>query len=321
MRAIFLTTLLCLAPVAALADDSSAALAAGGLVLTKQADIRMASEDLFISPKQVRVRYAFVNDGKSDVDTIVAFPLPDIDVERFYFEPLGTTLQATPNFMGFALTVDGKPVKPQVEERAFYKGRDVGAIAKKAGLPLNLVGTDMADRLEHLPKPARDMLMKEGLMDADEPTVHWTTSTKFWWHQTFPAGKTVVVEHRYQPVTGQSFFGDSDLVDKQDGTTNVRDYCIDAGTAAAIRARTAKLDEHGQNGKYLQAYRTDFVLKTANNWKGPIGKFRLTVDKLKPSNVLSLCWDGELKKTGATTFEAARDNLAPARDISLLVLE
>ena len=52
-------------PVEAFADDSSAALAAGGLVFTKQADIRMASEDLFISPRQVKVRYEFVNDGKT----------------------------------------------------------------------------------------------------------------------------------------------------------------------------------------------------------------------------------------------------------------
>jgi hypothetical protein len=37
--------------------------------------------------------------------------------------------------------------------------------------------------------------------------------------------------------------------------------------------------------------------------------------------VLSLCWGGDLKKTGATTFEAARENFAPARDIKLLVLQ
>ena len=47
---------------AALADDSSAQLGAGGIVLTKNADIRMASEDLYISPKRVKVHYTFVND-------------------------------------------------------------------------------------------------------------------------------------------------------------------------------------------------------------------------------------------------------------------
>jgi hypothetical protein len=71
----------------------------------------------------------------------------------------------------------------------------------------------------------------------------------------------------------------------------------------------------------LIAYQTDYILKTANNWNGPIGRFHLTLDKLKPETALSLCWDGELKKTGPTTFEAVRTNFAPARDIHLLVLE
>ena len=71
----------------------------------------------------------------------------------------------------------------------------------------------------------------------------------------------------------------------------------------------------------LNGYETDFVLKTARNWKGPIGRFHLTIDKLKPDNLISLCWDGDLKKTGPTTFESTRENFAPAGDIKLLVLE
>src|SRR6202000_3473139 len=99
------------AAMPAAADDSSAALGAGGLVLVKQADIRMAKEDLYISPKEVRVRYEFANDGAKDVDTVVAFPMPDIDVREFWYEPLGTTLDRQPNFMGFALRVDGRAVE------------------------------------------------------------------------------------------------------------------------------------------------------------------------------------------------------------------
>jgi hypothetical protein len=150
---------------------------------------------------------------------------------------------------------------------------------------------------------------------------HWIAQTKFWWKQHFPAGKTVTIEHRYQPVTGQSFFGNEELVDRKDGATYRHDYCIDTQTAAAIRAKTARLDKSRVNGTYLTAYRTDFVLKTANNWKGPIGHFHLTLDKLKADSALSLCWNGDLKKTGATTFEATRDNFAPTSDIKLLVLE
>lgn len=310
-------------PVAAVADDSSAALAAGGLVFTKQADIRMASEDLFISPKQVKVRYEFVNDGKKDVQTVVAFPLPDIDVREFWYEPLGTTIGTAPNFMGFALTVDGKKVEAKPDERAVLDGRDVTAQVRAAGLPINIIGDVMMKTLDHLAPALRKSLLAQGLLEGEKDEIHphWIAKTSFWWHQIFPAGKTVVIEHNYQPVTGQSFFGQESLSDKDEGRANRKAFCIDASTRAAIESRIAKLDKSGVNGAYLEAYTTEFVLKTANNWKGPIGRFRLTLDKLKPENLLSLCWDGDLKKTGATTFEAARDNFAPTRDIKLLVLQ
>ena len=73
--------------------------------------------------------------------------------------------------------------------------------------------------------------------------------------------------------------------------------------------------------RLMSTYETSYILSTAGNWQGPIGKFHLTLDKLKPDNILSLCWDGELKKTGPTTFEFAADNFAPKRDIALIVME
>lgn len=310
-----------LAVAPALADDSSAALKAGGLVLTKQADIRMASEDLFISPKEVKVRYEFANDGKTDVETVVAFPMPDIDVREFWYEPLGTTLDRAPNFMGFALTVDGRKVEAAPDERAVLDGRDVTAKVRAAGLPINIVGRTLVDRIDKMPVAERKRLAGQGIleMDGDDAHPHWIAKTSFWWHQKFPAGKTVVIEHRYQPVTGQFFFGENDLTDKE--RDYAKYYCIDPATAARVRAKIAKLDKSGANGLYLTGYQTEFVLKTAANWKGPIGHFRLTLDKLAPGNVLSLCWDGALRKTGATTFESVRDRFAPARDVRLLVLQ
>lgn len=304
------------------ADDSSAALGAGGIVLTKSADIRMASEDLRLSPDRVSVRYAFVNDGPKDIDTIVAFPLPDIDTSEFYYSPLGTTKNSTPNFVGFSLSVDGKPVTATAEERAVYKNRDVTALVKAAGLPINIAGTDLVAKLDKLSPAARKPLIAADLIDVDgnEAHPHWTAQTKFWWHQRFPSGKAVIVDHLYQPVTGQSFFGASEL-DK----TNpyyAKNFCIDDATRAKIAVKLAarkKLKD--AEADYIQAFETDFVLVTANNWKGPIGRFHLTLDKKKPGNVLSLCWDGALKKTGATSFEATRENFAPARDIKLLVLQ
>ena len=311
-----------LAP-AALADDSSAMLGAGGIVLTRNADIRMASEDLYLSPTAVKVHYVFANDSAQDIDTIVAFPLPDIDNYEYSESPIGTTVDATPNFVGFKLLIDGKPVAATAEVRAVQNGRDVTAQVLAAGAPLLVSIGGGYDRMQKLSKAQRAMLAKAGLVDADDTDLHpkWTTTTKYWWKMHFPAHGTVAVDHSYQPVTGQTFFTTYALSDTQELAGYVKDYCIDSGTRATIAAGFAAMKKAtGNDGMYNQ-YTTEFVIKTANNWNGPIGRFHLTLDKAKPTNILSLCWAGNLAKTGPTRFESTLTNFAPKADIKMLVLE
>ena len=324
MKAIFASVLLTATLAApALADDSSAMLGAGGIVLTKSADIRMASEDLSLSPNAVKVHYVFVNEGSTDIDTIVAFPLPDVDNYEYSESPIGTTVDAAPNFVGFKLLVDGKPVNATAEVRAVQNGRDVTAQVLGAGAPLLVAVGGGYDKMQKLSKAQRAMLIKAGLVDAEDTDLHakWTTTTKYWWKMHFPAGDSVTVDHSYQPVTGQTFFTTYALSQNEEYAGYVKDYCIDAGTRATIAAGFAAMKKAtGNDGMYNQ-YTTEFVIKTANNWKGPIGRFHLTLDKLKPSNILSLCWAGDLRKTGATRFESTLTNFAPKADIKILVLE
>jgi len=328
MRHRFAGAVLCAAFLStpAIADDSSAALGMGGLQFTKAASIRMAKEDLFISPKAVRIRYEFANDGAKDVDSIVAFPLPDIDTWEFYEEPIGTVGNDPVNFVGFTATIDGKRVPVQVEQRAFLKGEDVTAAITAAGLPVNVLVAGNMQTLDRLDAGKKRALEKAGLVENEgqgQEHPRWIVRTKFYWTQHFPAGKTVVIEHSYTPVTGQTFFTDYDLKPKQypdGGRRWQRDYCMDGPTLATIAQhlkRTSKPDQSGM----MNIYSTDFILKTANNWKGGIGELHLTIDKLKPDNVLSLCWNGELKKTGPTRFESVLRNVRPRRDIKMVVLE
>ena len=60
------------------ADNSTAELTTGGLVMAKTADIEMRSEDLAVSMQQIDVRYRFFNRAAQDVTVTVAFPMPDI---------------------------------------------------------------------------------------------------------------------------------------------------------------------------------------------------------------------------------------------------
>lgn len=319
--------ILFVAPLAApaIADDSSAELGAGGLVLTHSAAIRMEAEELRISPQGVSARFRFVNEGADDIDTIVAFPLPDIDTSRFSEEPLGQTTKDPLNFVGFEVTADGRRVAFQTEQRAYYKGRDVTEFVRRAGIPLNIVDPAFTKSLDGLPLARRKPLEASDLIDEESgsyPHPHWTVRTRFWWRQHFPAGKTVLLDEHYHPVTGQSLFGADELKpDNENGRFWSKTYCIDAGTRGAIVAMLAHNHATPQNGNYLTAFTTDYVLVTGNNWKGPIGRFRLVLDKLKPDNALSLCWDGGLKKASPTTFESTRENFAPNSDIKLLVLQ
>ena len=70
----------------ALANDSFASTGAGGLVLRRTDTVDMISEDLFVSAGDIRIRYVFRNRTPADIQTIVAFPIPDRDLGREYRE-------------------------------------------------------------------------------------------------------------------------------------------------------------------------------------------------------------------------------------------
>lgn len=110
------------------ANDSAAGLDGGQLVLKQAETVRMESEDLFLSMKEVRIRYQFKNTGSKDIETIVAFPLPpmpgkgDVDegvVDNVTYDP------ASDNPLGFVCKVDGQVVKTKTERKE-TKGKDAG---------------------------------------------------------------------------------------------------------------------------------------------------------------------------------------------------
>ena len=317
--------LLMLAPAVAYADDSSAELGAGGLVLTRSADIRLADEELRVGPKDVTARFTFVNDSGNDIDTIVAFPLPDIDTSRFSEEPLGRTTGDPRNFVGFTVSENGRNVPFQTEQRASYRGKDVTDIVRRAGVPLNVIDPRFTKLLDGLRPQIRADLEAADLIDPETGSYahpHWLVRTKFWWRQRFSSHKPVVLVEHYQPVTGVSLVGRDELhPSNENGRYWIKTYCMDQKTRVAALALLAGNRSNPQSGNLLNALATEYVLSTGNNWKGPIGHFRLVLDKLLPGNVLSVCWDGALTAAGPAAFESRRENFAPKDDIRLLVLQ
>jgi hypothetical protein len=317
----------------ALANDSTAELAAGGLVLTRSDVIMLESEDLFVSKALVTVDYVFRNTGDADVETVVAFPMPDIVAN-----PDGDVSvpdNTTDNFLDFSTVIDGVAVVPQLEQRALVAGIDVTDDLIAQGVPLLAFLPDTRDRLNALPDAVaahwatrgviRSYRYDDGTGEKDAREGLWTVKTTFWWRATFPAGKAVAVSHRYRPSIGGSLGLNFQYDGPYGRDSYVKTYCLDGSLERAVEKAEAA-------GATLFESRLAYVLMSGGNWSnGVIGRFHLTVDKGTTDDFVSFCAgeltgeepppQGLVKKTGPTGFEMTLTDFVPARDLNVLFVE
>jgi hypothetical protein len=323
----------------AFANDGYAGLSSGGLEFGKTNDVEMVSEDLYLSPTTVRVTYVFRNTSDKDVEAIVAFPMPPLSPGDRKGEAATAPEIAEStdlNLMQFKTTVDGTTVNPDRETKMFLRQGDDWAwgwdLLKKPGpdvtqrlrtleVPETFDSDVIMAWFNKLPKDTQTALINEKLFldlyGYGSPLPAYVISTNYFWTQNFPAGREITVVHEYRPIRAGSVFYLSDDVK----TT----YCVDAGTEKAILAAQAKAEEGPKNEfgfsvNYIGLSFLDYILTTANTWKGPIGKFHLTLDKGSEHNLTSLCMDG-IKKTGKTTFEIEKTNFSPTDDIRVVFFE
>jgi hypothetical protein len=318
------------AAVPALANDTSAELATGGLLFVQNDNVEMRSEDLAISAKQVDVRYRFFNKSASDVTVLVAFPMPEVRIEE-QDQNIAVPTQDPVNLLGFATTVNGKPVKTQVEQHVFAAGIDRTQLLMSLGIPLapHLAATNEA--LDRLPLDKWDGLVRVGLAEIEEYDIgkgmakhlaaRWGLRTTFYWEQTFAAKAETIVEHRYRPSVGgsvQTSLGSPSSAKEAWYDEYKRKYCLDSDFFATIdRLRKAAKSEFGP--PYAEE-RIDYILRTGANWSGPIGQFHLTIDKGDASSLVSFCGQG-IRKTGDTKFEMTKSNFSPDGDLAVLILK
>lgn len=324
--AIPLTTLALAAAVPAHANDSAAAVGLGGIELRQNGAVSMDSEDLFISKDEVRVSYRFTNRSARPVETVVSFPVPVLAADSGMFE--GDTAVPDYRSLDFRTTVDGRPVELGVTEQALLRGRDITARLKALGWPVNWMvkGGDAPEFVRRLGAAQRAAYRKEGLL---KPTYAGSTSLMPAWdvvthitrNQVFPPGRTVVVTHRYKPINGGSVAGALEPgyrgTDKWHRTT----YCIDPDFYAAYdRRQAAERKAHPDNPAYASETWISYILGSGRNWKGPIGEFRLVVDKGKPDNLVSFCMNG-VKRISPTQFEVRKTRFEPKGNLEILIAE
>ena len=302
----------------AAANDSVASMQAGGLVLETTDGITMLSEDLYLSASEVRVTYRFLNHTEEGIETIVAFPMPDI--EPGYVGDTGGVLDEPERMLPFIIWVDGYAVHTEVEQKAVVEGVDVTARLAALGVPLNPYGQDTLDALQALPETVRDELASEGLisMGGDEGNrwawPEWTLKTTHYWTQYFPPGEELEIRHIYAPAVGATTVTTvgNPVGSGNPGSDYEDRYCTDDALVAAARRGWA-------SGLHYSETWLDYVLVTGANWSGPIRDFRLVVDKGSTDNLVSFCAEG-VTRISPTQFEVRQTNYTPTRDLNVLIL-
>ena len=323
------------------ANDGFGGLTATGLTFSQTEAVAMEEEDLYIGLDQIRVDYVFRNITDRDVTGEVIFPLPPISLSGMMESDWNLPEDRDrPNLLNFKAMVQGVAVPVSINRIAVIKppwqdgrplaeqydtpGREVTADLARLGIPLSLDGDAVVAALQALDDAARAEAQALGLVQdydngagGQDSVPLWSIVVRYHWTQTFPAGQVVNISHEYENRASGGLFGWSDPPDDY-LLELVEQYCIDRGTSKAIAKALRQAEGDGQSTSMGMAYNIAYVLRTANSWAGPIGKFRLTLDKGAPGNVISLCADG-IRKTGPTTFVMEKTDFTPQRDLEILV--
>lgn len=301
------------------ANDSTAVIGLGGLTLTHSAEIRLDQQELFISRERVRVNYVFTNTTVADIETLVAFPLPDFTHE---------TDQRVPDYVGalnFRTLVEGQPVRLELVQQARRGGQDISARLRALGLPFAAVHPAFSRAVNALPAATRSGLIREGLIEESGSDgrqrlwdAKWSVSTSVTRQQLFPAGRSIRVEHSYVPFAGGSVGGNLGAAQRRTPSfrTQQARYCMDDRFLAALDRRTVATS-YGAN--YNEVW-LQYMLTPGANWAGPIRDFRLVVDKGNPASLVSFCATG-VRRLDERRFEVRYSDFRPDRELDILIVD
>jgi len=318
-----------LSTTAALANDTMSQLGVGGLQFITTDKVTMASEDLSISPDQVKVVYKFTNEAATDQHALIAFPMPDITGDGDFMVVIPKEDSA--NIFGFKTTFDGKPVDAKLYQYAFAVGIDQTDYLKKLGVPLEPYGEATQKAVNALSDADHQRMLQLGLVipmtydngsgEKTDYTPVWTLKSTYAWEADFPAGKSVQVVHTYTPSVGGTVattFLAPPTEEEDRGAAYKKKYCTDDDFVKTVK-KSLKDPKDLYSAPYVENW-LSYVWSTGANWNGPIHDFHLTIDKGDPKALVSFCWDGKVTKTGPTKFEMSATDFSPPYDHELEIL-
>jgi len=274
------------------ANDTSFGDKNGSITFKYQPNISMDKESLFISEKNIEVAYVFTNTSQQDLDIPIAFPMP----------PMYFGMSDHSKIEDFKLWVNGTSQK--TEYRLVVRLNDKIDISSKL-TELGWSANDVAGFIESDEIPQGKKPLPTKWFDKNNQPL-FTMSNYFVWQQHFPAGKPVSIRHTYTPSITSGVPQPASYILK----TYTKETCLDKNAQAAVRKRETAFGVMWKNLRY--------ILVTANNWQGAIKDFNLTIKKEKADDLVSLCFDNDLKKMDTLTFEFHQKNYKPKHDLNLL---
>jgi hypothetical protein len=294
------------APVPALAQDEGRGIgyAATGPVFDLPAGMSVERLEVYVSIRSVRLAYVFKSATQQTVH--FSFVMPDMPVDASPDtvgldagdEAAGLAADTQPvNYLNLSVHVNGRKLSLGGNGRALFEGKDVTRQLLDAGVPLlyDLIGEAP---WSHLPPDVQGKLRAGGLLG--EGAAYWTYQAEFAWDQSFEPGETRV-EVSYAPLA--HYWSDINLDDFPEIATDgsaTRAYCIDD----SVR-RTVLSGEY-----YYELYTVTHLAAPAGRWRGPVGHYRLVVDKGATGNFVAFCPQAA-KKISPTTFEWTATNFNP----------
>lgn len=279
----------------ACANGALAEFPAGGVVFRQASDISIAREDLEIGWDRIRVRYVFESSTPEPREETIGFPLAKVPQDD---SPDGFQ-DGDRDYMGFEVSVDGKPVSSAPHEYAWLGETNITARLNEMGVPVFAATPEAFAALARLPEATVAWLKAEELVDenGDWLIPRWSYQAVHEWTQIFAPGRTEV-EISYAPRFGAT----SEYGAYYPGGERAGDYCLD---------ETVKRKLAGD--AQPQPFTVGYVLTTARNWNGPIGEFHLRI--ANTDSFASLCVPDGLTASGDGW--AGRD-FVPKEDLKVL---
>jgi hypothetical protein len=285
---------------------------ATGPVFDLPAGMSVERLEVHISIYSVRLAYVFKSAKRQSVHFSFALPEmpvdagPDLVGTDAGNAAAGFTADIEPiNYLDLSVQVNGRKLALAGHGRALFEGKDVTRRLLDAGVPL-LYDLMNEAPWPKLPPEVQARLEADGLLSLD--AANWTYQADFAWDQTFEPGETRV-EVSYAPLA--DYWSDINLDDFPEIATDgsaTKAYCIDDAVRRAFLS----------DGHQYELYTVTHLAAPTGAWRGPVGHYRLVVDKLHPTDLVAFCPLAS-RKTSPTRFEWTATDYTPGDAVGMLL--